>query len=299
MISFLVPAYNEADSILATLERLSKTLANADYPYEIIVIDDGSRDQTAERAATAGVRVIRHAMNKGYGSALKTGIYNAQYDWCAIVDADGTYPIEEFPKLLALVPDFDMVVGARTGERYWGSFSKRIGRVILLQLIAFVIGTNIPDPNSGMRVFRKRIALEHIRRISSGFSFTVTITLAMFLEGHSVRYVPIEYHERVGKSKVRIRIDSLRVVQILAQAIIYYNPLKLFLLLCFLCLICGGVFGLLLWLTASLSTGLMAFYLSLLTAILIGALGFLAEAIRLHRLAVTTPAIPTTPTKTE
>ena len=109
MISFLVPAYNEADSILATLERLSKTLANADYPYEIIVIDDGSHDQTAERAATVGVRVVRHSMNKGYGSALKTGIYHAQYDWCAIVDADGTYPIEEFPRLLALVPDFELL----------------------------------------------------------------------------------------------------------------------------------------------------------------------------------------------
>ena len=142
----------------------------AGVPYELIVIDDGSTDGTGERAKADGVRVIRHPRNAGYGRALKTGIRESRYPWCAIVDADGSYPVEKLPELLAHVPAYDMVVGARTGSIYWGSFGRRALRVALMRLVQFVTGTTVPDVNSGFRVFRKDVALSHSSRISSGFS---------------------------------------------------------------------------------------------------------------------------------
>jgi polyisoprenyl-phosphate glycosyltransferase len=286
MLSFLIPAYNEADSIGATIQKL-RTVMDADATvYEVIVIDDGSRDDTAKLAEETGVKVIRHPTNRGYGRALKTGMVQAQYEWCAIVDADGSYPIEQFPLLLQDIPAFDMVVGARTGKHFLGSPAKRFGRYVLHKLVAFVIGQKIPDANSGMRIFRKQIALNHAKRISSGFSFTVTLTLAMFMEEHFVKYVPIEYHHRVGSSKVRIGVDSLRVIQILTMAILYYNPLKLFLVICFMSVALGVVSAALLLVIGSVTTSLLFLGVSLQIAVLIGAMGFLAEAIRLHRLGV-------------
>lgn len=285
MISFLIPAYNEADAIQNTIRKLKHVADALNLTYEIIVIDDGSKDDTAALAESTGVKVVRQPSNGGYGRALKRGMLEAQYEWCAILDADGTYPIEQFPALLAYVPCFDMVVGARTGVQYWGSLRKRLGRLALLKLVSYVIGTSIPDANSGMRIFRKEIALRHVRRISSGFSFTVTLTLAMFLEEHFVCYVPIEYHKRIGNSKVKLTKDSLRVLQILVQAVLYYNPLKLFLSTCFLSVGFGALVALVELLLGEFQTGLLFLAISVQIAILIGTAGYLAEALRLNRLA--------------
>ncbi|MCC7449875.1 MAG: glycosyltransferase family 2 protein [Anaerolineae bacterium] len=284
MLSILIPAYNEAASITSTIQQLRAVMDRTDTVYEIIVIDDGSKDDTAVLAEQTGVRVIRHPINGGYGRALKTGMRNAAYDWCAIADADGSYPLERLPNMLAYIPRFDMVVGARTGQHYWGSFSKRIGRLALLRLVAFVVGRKVPDVNSGFRVFRKDIALQHAKRISSGFSFTTTLTLAMFLEEHFVYYMPIDYHVRAGKSHVKIRRDSLRTLQILTQAILYYNPLKLFLPVCMTSVVVGLIIGLVAALSGAALAGLYFLGLSILVALVIGALGFISESIRLSRL---------------
>ncbi len=285
MISILVPAYNEADSIVETIKRLQKIMDQTSRVYEIIVIDDGSADNTAALAESAGACVVRHPTNGGYGRALKSGMRSAQYEWCAIVDADGTYPLERFPDLLGFIPHFDMVVGARTGRHYWQSPGKAFGRLFLNSLVAYATGTTIPDVNSGMRIFRKDIALAHVKRISSGFSFTTTLTLAMFLEEHFVHYVPIEYHPRVGSSKVRIWSDTLRMVQILLMTILHYNPLKVFLPVCLLSAGVGLIVAIISVLLGSAAAGWLFFAFSLQVAILIGSLGFIAEAIRLHRLS--------------
>lgn len=233
-VSVLVPAYNEAGAIRATLERIVATMKDTGLEHETIVIDDGSNDETAERAAVAGAQVIRHPANGGYGRALKTGLRSAAGDWIAIVDADGSYPIEQLPRLLAHVPQFDMVVGARSGVHYRGSLFKGWGRRILGHMVRFVAGVSVPDVNSGMRVFRRDIAIANIDRIGNGFSFTTTLTLAMLLHGHFVHYVPIEYLARIGRSKVRVSHDTLRMLQILVMAVVSYNPIKLFLLLGYL-----------------------------------------------------------------
>jgi glycosyltransferase involved in cell wall biosynthesis len=230
-VSVLVPAYNEAGAIRATVERIVSTMKETGLEFETIVIDDGSADETADQAVAAGVRVIRHPANGGYGRALKTGLRGASGDWIAIVDADGSYPIEQLPRLLPHVPQFDMIVGARTGVHYRGSIFKGWGRRILGRMVHFVAGVQVPDVNSGMRVFRRDIAIANIDRIGNGFSFTTTLTLAMLLQGHFVQYVPIDYLARVGRSKVRMSRDTLRMLQILVMAVVSYNPIKLFLLL--------------------------------------------------------------------
>ena len=230
-ISVIIPAYNEAGAIASTIAAARRILADGGVPHEIWVVDDGSSDGTGRIAESCGAAVIAHPENLGYGAALKTGILRSQNEWIAILDADGSYPVEELPRLLREIPAFDMVVGARTGAYYEGSMGKHVSRKIFQWLVEFVTGRRIPDINSGMRIFRRDIAARHFRMISNGFSFTTTLTLAMMLEYHFVKYVPIAYHQRIGKSHVHHLWDTLRAGQIIAQAILHYNPIKFFLLL--------------------------------------------------------------------
>lgn len=286
-LSVLVPAYNEAASILQTVSSIHACLSDAGITHEILVINDGSQDNTSELAAQAGATVIDHPANAGYGHSLKTGLYHARYEWCAIIDADGTYPAGKLKEFVDYIPHFDMVVGARLGQHYWGSASKRLGRLLLGSLVAYITGRHVPDINSGMRLFRKSIALAHIRRISSGFSFTTTLTLAMLMESHFVKYIPIEYYKRAGKSKVRILPDSLRMLQILSIATLYYNPLKLFLPISVAALGVGAIFALgnMIWGDVESVTWVLL-GLGILSALLVGGIGFAVEAIRLHRLSL-------------
>ena len=288
MLSIIIPAFNEAESVATVARGIRETMEASQVPFELLVVDDGSSDETAARAEAAGARLIRHPMNSGYGHALKTGIRQSRYDWCAIIDADGSYPIDRLPDLFAHTPAFDMVVGARTGKDYWGSPGKRIARWALLKMVHFVVGSRIPDVNSGLRVFRKDIAIAHSSRISSGFSFTTTLTLAMILDERFVHYVPIDYYPRVGKAKVRYRRDTLRMLQILVQGVLYYNPLKIFLAACLLCVLIGVVIGgALLFFDPAL--GLLFLGIAVLTAMGVGAAGFVAETFRLRGAEASSP----------
>lgn len=201
----------------------------------MIVIDDGSSDQTASVAKDAGAVVLRHPAPGGYGRSLKDGIRHATNDIVAITDADGTYPVERLPELVQLIDSgFDMAVGARRGKYYRGSFLKMPARILLQWLVEFTTGRRIPDINSGLRVFRKSDAEQYFGDLCNGFSFTTTITLIYMLTGKFVQYTPIDYAARIGKSKVRIIRDSLRTLQYVVEVIARFNPLKLFILLSFL-----------------------------------------------------------------
>jgi glycosyltransferase involved in cell wall biosynthesis len=281
MISIVIPALNEADGIQGTIESLREVLAAASEPEsEILVVDDGSTDDTAAIAASAGATIVRHPHNVGYGQALKSGILAARHDTIVIIDADLTYPAEAIPELLrAFREGFDMVVGARTGHHYEGSVFKGPLREILKFMVEFSAGRSIPDANSGLRVFSRATISGYLPHLCNTFSFTTSLTLAYMLTGRFVTYVPIAYHERVGKTKVRLFKDSLRTLQYIVQAIIYYNPLKLFLMLTLLTI------GLALagFITAAV-TGLTAPYLlgigGLLVSILVFALGLIADLMR-------------------
>ena len=284
----VIPAVNEGDSVGAVVRQISATMEGTGQPFEIIVVDDGSTDDTAQRAREAGATVLQHPQNQGYGAGLKTGIARAQFDRIIITDADGTYPIDRIPDLMAEADRFDMVVGARQGKYYRESLFKEPARLIFGALCSWVTGTPVPDVNSGLRVFRTALARQYFHVISQGFSFTTTITLAALSNGYFVKYVPIDYHQRVGKSKVKLLRDIPRTTQIILQAVVYYNPIKLFLAFALAALALALVFWLGYAVTGSVALGITAglFTVSVVHFI---AIGLLADLIRVRHV----PRAPT------
>lgn len=231
-ISFVVPVYNEAGAIADTLSRLKATLAESGLPYEIIIVDDGSHDESGKIAAKHDVKVIRHPSNAGYGHSLKSGIREATHSWIGIVDADGTYPIEELPALIEKMHEgFDMVVGHRQNISTLDRPIKRLFRQSFIRMVSFVLNQRVKDPNSGFRLFRRDLAMEYMPFLCEGFSFTTSQTVLTFADGRFVSYVPIPYAERTGRSKVRHIRDSMRTLQLVIQGITYANPIKIFLLM--------------------------------------------------------------------
>jgi glycosyltransferase involved in cell wall biosynthesis len=275
MISVVVPALNEEPVIGRTLAELRDACATSGLAgAEIIVVDDGSTDRTGAIAAEAGARLVRHPHNVGYGRSVKDGVGAATHDTIVIIDADGTYPLEALPQMLAeFHRGVDMVVGARTGDQYR---DKAPLRAILKWLVEFTAGRRVPDVNSGLRVFSKSTLQPYQDHLSDTFSFTTSLTLAYMMTGRFVSYVPIGYRERVGRTKVRLLRDSLRTLQYIVQAILYYNPLKLFLLICGV----QFVLGVVLLLVARLGEFATAFALGvgcLVTVVPVFCLGLLAE----------------------
>ena len=236
LLSIVIPAFNEEDAIAETVKEIRTAMAHTDHEYEIIVVDDGSEDRTPERARFAGVRSIRHDSNRGYGASLKTGVQAARGDWIIITDADGTYPNGRIPELLRHAGDHDMVVGARNGCI---PLVRRPAKWMLSKLANYLAETRIPDINSGLRVFRKHLALRFARILPSGFSFTTTITLASLCHGYRVKYIPIEYHKRKGRSKIRPVRDTYNFFMLIVRTTLYFNPLKVFMPVGFILFVLG------------------------------------------------------------
>jgi polyisoprenyl-phosphate glycosyltransferase len=281
MISIVIPAYNEEAVILETIQRCKAVLAQVgDSNSEVIVVDDSSKDKTCEIARTAGVRVIEHPHNAGYGRSLKDGIKAAKNDTIVISDADGTYPLERIPDLLAEYrKGFDMVVGARKGKNYDESFKKKLLRIILKNMVQFTAGRKIDDINSGLRIFSRTTIMKYFDTLCDTFSFTTSVTLAYMMTSKFVKYIPIEYHLRVGKTKVKLFKDTLRTLQYIIEAILYYNPIKIFIVLA------GAVFvfALLNFGTAFLTKFNTFFWLgvgSILLSILIFSIGLVAVLLK-------------------
>lgn len=230
MFSIVIPAYNEGSVIAITVFDIQKVLTlNNIEGAEIIVIDDGSTDRTADMSAKSGAITITHPHNIGYGRSLKDGILAAKHDTIIITDADGTYPLEMIPVLYnEYQKGFDMVVGARQGENYDESFKKKWLRLVLKKLVEYTAGRKIPDINSGLRIFSKKATLPYFSKLCDTFSFTTSLTLAYMMNGKYVQYIPIDYKKREGKTKVRLFRDSMRTLQFIIEAILFYNPIKIF-----------------------------------------------------------------------
>jgi glycosyltransferase involved in cell wall biosynthesis len=233
-VSIIVPAYNEEHGlggVLVQLSAIQAQLGASGQQVEIIVVDDGSTDRTADAVRQhERVTLIVHRANKGYGGALKTGIRHAKGEWICITDADGTYPNERIPDLVARAVEngCDMVVGARTGEQVAIPLGRRPAKWVIGQLANFVAGEPIPDLNSGLRVFRREAGLRFFGILPDGFSFTTTITLGMLTNGYVVNYVLINYRARVGRSKIRPIQDTLNFLQLVVRIALYFEPLKVF-----------------------------------------------------------------------
>jgi glycosyltransferase involved in cell wall biosynthesis len=232
--SLVVPCFNEVDAIESTVSELREKLVGCG-PYELIIVDDGSNDGTDEKLSKLQqedpeLHVLTHARNRGYGAALKTGTVEAQAELIVITDADCTYPNEVIPQLVdtAIESEADMVVGARTGSDVTYSKLRAIPKVFLRRYASWIAATNIPDINSGLRVFKKAVAERYFNILPNSFSFTLTITLAMITNYHRVIYVPINYSERVGSSKIRPIRDTLKFVQLILRTGMYFAPLRVF-----------------------------------------------------------------------
>ena len=171
--------------------------------------------------------MIRHPRNRGYGAALKRGIAASKHGWILITHADGTYPAEAIPQLLARADDNDMVVGSRTGLNVAIPVERRPAKWFLRRLASYLAGQDLPDLNSGLRLMRKELVERYVHLLPSGFSFTTTITLACACNDHPVQYVPIDYHARLGESKIRPR-HAYDFLLLILRTIVFFNPLKVF-----------------------------------------------------------------------
>jgi glycosyltransferase involved in cell wall biosynthesis len=284
-LSIVIPLYNEEDSVSETVSRLLGLLPHLPNQHEIILVNDGSQDGTlaALRSATPtekGFKVISHTQNRGYGASLKIGIRKAQYEWVAIADADGTYPLDQIPVLLKHAVDnqLAMVVGSRTGSNVKQPLIRRPPKWILRMLASSLSGTHIPDMNSGLRVFSKAPLLKYLSILPDGFSFTTTITLALLSKGYPIDYIPINLYMRKGRSKIRPVYDTLNFLQLICRTVLWLNPLRVFLPLSALFVALGVMVFIYSWKfmerTMDVTSGLL-----IQTGIIILAVGMLADLI--------------------
>ena len=233
-LSVLIPAYNEAQSIGSVLERLSGVLE--DVPelqgrYEIIVVDDGSSDSTAEvaLAAQGAVQLVRHPYNMGNGAAIKTGIRHARGGVLVFIDADGQHDPAGIPDLAAGCKAYDMVVGAR-GRGGQAGWHRSIANWLYNRFASYVTGRRIEDLTSGFRAIRRQVALRFIGLLPNGYSCPTTITLCLMRAGFSVQYLPVAASPRVhGKSKIRLLEDGSKFLLVITKVCMLFSPLKIFL----------------------------------------------------------------------
>lgn len=228
----IVPCYNEVKALPEAIVDLQKILSETG-PHELIVVDDGSTDGTSEalkslQETVPDLKVLTHENNQGYGASLKYGIRHASHEYIVITDADGTYPNERIGDLLANMKNYDMVVGSRTADNVEYSTVRKIPKYFLTRYAAWIAGQNIPDLNSGLRVFKRSLAEKYLRILPDGFSFTTTITMAHLTNNYSVHYEPIGYFQRIGKSKIQPIRDTLRFLQLIIRLGVYFAPLKIF-----------------------------------------------------------------------
>ena len=278
-LSVVIPAYNEEAAVRSTVEDVRAHLAPLGIPFEIIVVDDGSKDNTRAEAIASGATVDWNDQNSGYGATLKRGVKRAQYEYVAILDADGTYPARYLPEMLALCRHQDMVVGDRGAAMKNVPVVRRPAKFILNHLASFLADRKLNDLNSGLRVFRRSELVPFLPLLPQNFSFTTTITLCMSCNGKRLIYVPIEYGKRVGRSKIK-PIDFINFIILILRVITLFNPLRVFIPL-----------GLVLFLLGVAKFTYDIFQMNLsesaifafLAAIMIWSLGLIADMIsRLH-----------------
>ena len=239
-VSIVIPALNEEDAIGDVVTGL-----RADAPWrEIIVVDDGSSDATATRAAQAGADVVRHPYNKGNGAAVKTGIRRAQGDFVLIIDADGQHQPADARRLVARLGEYDLVIGARAVATQ-ATQARRVGNALLNALASHLTGRAILDLTSGFRGARREYLREFLHLLPNGFSTPTTTTLAFIKAGYNVAFEPVAARVRVGQSKIRFAHDGARFLLILLKVITIFSPLRIFIPISIASLLLGGGYGLL------------------------------------------------------
>jgi len=230
LVSIVIPVYNEEEAIGPDLDTILATMERSGYGYEVIVVDDGSRDRTAGVVrARPQVRLIQHVSNRGTGAALNTGIRQARGGIIVMTDGDGTYPNQDIPRLLSHISECDMVVGARSKEYGRMRWLRWATKTFIRLLASYLVEAKIPDLNSGLRVMRRELIERYWHLLPQGHSWVSTITLALLSDGYSVKFVPIDYYPRRGRSSFHPISDTYNYLLLVIRTIMYFNPLKVLL----------------------------------------------------------------------
>jgi len=227
-LTVLLPSYNEQDAILPVIHEIRDALKDWPGTWEILVVDDASSDATSERAASAGVRVIRRPENGGSGASRKTGTRAARGRLIAMLDADGTYPASHLPEMLSHFPVYEQVNGARTSEQGTYRALRFSAKLLIRKLAEWISGKTIPDLNTGMKIYRRDVMLDYLWCMPDGFSCVTSMTLAFMANGHPVKYVPIGYRKRIGKSKFHPVKDAANYGATVVRLVMYFRPLRVF-----------------------------------------------------------------------
>jgi polyisoprenyl-phosphate glycosyltransferase len=227
-VSVVLPCFNERDHVELEVKRIRAALEAAGMSYELICVDDGSTDGTREvLQAIPGIRVILLPSNQGSGTARRIGTQQARGRVVVWTDADLTYPNERIPELVGELDDtYDQVVGARRSEAGTYKLLRVPAKWAIRKLAAYLTATEIPDLNSGLRVFKRTVAAPYLRLLPSGFSCVTTITLAFLSNGHAIKYVPVDYAKRAGRSKFHPFRDAYNYLLQVLRMVMYFNPLR-------------------------------------------------------------------------
>ena len=270
--SIIIPAFNEAGSIGAVVRDLE---AAAPW-HEIVVVDDGSTDQTGSEAVAAGARVIRHPYNKGNGAAVKTGIRQTTGAFVLIIDADGQHAPADAARLVSHLGAYDLVVGARS-SRSQATASRRLGNALLNGIASFLTEQRIPDLTSGFRAARRECLVEFLHLLPNGFSTPTTTTMAFMKAGYSVRFEPVDAAQRQGASKIRLGADGLQFFLILLKVITIFSPLRIFLPISVTAFFVGAAYAA--WTIATQSHVTNSSVLLILLSVVIFLVGLISEQI--------------------
>ncbi len=276
--SIIIPVYNEAESLKKLLGQL-RAIGLPDS--EIIVVDDGSSDGSAEVAMAAGASVVRHPYNIGNGAAVKSGMRAARGRVIVMMDGDGQHKPEDIPKLLADAETFHMVVGARAkGSKL--RLHRNLANMVYNLLASYVTRFRIEDLTSGFRAIRRRDALRFIDLLPNTFSYPTTLTLACLRSGLTVKYVPIQTLYRAGQSKISLVTDGIRFLLIITKIATLFSPFRVFLPVSLLFFLGGIANYIYTYVTQNRFTNMSVFALT--TAVIIFMLGLISEQIALLRM---------------
>ena len=239
-VSIVLPVYNEKGHLRDEIDRITAAMDAAEFSYEIIVIDDGSNDGSSEALREIeGIRLIQFLTNRGSGSARKYGTRAARGRIVVWTDVDMSYPNDLIPELIREMEGYDQVVGARTTEEGTHKLFRVPAKAFIRKLASYLVQTPIPDLNSGMRAFRRDVALQYVSQLPVGFSCVTTITMTFLAHGYTVKYWPIEYSKRAGKSKFHWRADTRRYLLQVIRMTLSFDPFRVFLPIGFLLLFVG------------------------------------------------------------
>jgi glycosyltransferase involved in cell wall biosynthesis len=271
-VSVVVPAFNEEPAI----GRLVQALRAGGAWHEIIVVDDGSSDATAERAREAGAAVVRHPYNKGNGAAVKTGIRHATGEFVLIVDGDGQHQAADAARLVSRLGEYDLVIGARSAGTQ-ATHARFLGNQALNWLAGYLTGRAIPDLTSGFRGARRSQLKEFIHLLPNGFSTPTTTTLAFIKAGYNVCFEPIEAAQRVGHSKIRLARDGVKFLLIAMKIVTLFSPFRVFLPISLASFLVGA--GYAAWTIATQSHVTNSSVLLIMLAVIVFLVGLVSEQI--------------------